>query len=292
MPRDFAKVRSRFWNGPTGKKIRASGRDAQVVGMYLLTCGNSNMIGLYYLPLQLISHETGIPLEGASEALRRLSEAHFAYYDDTEEVVFVPRMAAEQIDEQLQANDKRCAGIARELKDYEKSRFYPAFVFIYRKAFHLPESMGLGSPLEGASEGLRSQEQEQENEKEQPPRARDPGAMDSVVQAQPQPLPDEPLIPDTPERLQWCLKTSMERVRPELGMYNPGPFADRDARDLMNSLGDPKVAAQEVMRRIEIFANDDRMSPWTVRKFCQQYNGIGTSRRPPGGGPVVAEKGW
>lgn len=167
MSRDYAKVRARFWTGETGKVIRALGCEAQVVSAYLLTCGSSNMIGLYYLPISLLCHETGIPLEGASKALRSLSEAGFAHYDEREEVVFVPRMASEQIESELNAGDKRCAGIARELKEFEKSRFFPAFVYLYRKAFHLPESMGLGSPLEGPSKPLRSQEQEQEQEHEQ-----------------------------------------------------------------------------------------------------------------------------
>lgn len=166
MARDFAKVRSRFWTGETGKKIRALGPDARVIATYLLTCASSNMIGLYYLPISLLSHETGRGIKGALEDLRSLESVGFAYYDSTEEVVFVPNMAAEQIEAELQAGDKRCAGVARELKEYEKSRFFAAFVARYKGAFHLPDSMGDGSPLQGPCEPLRSQEQEQENDQE------------------------------------------------------------------------------------------------------------------------------
>lgn len=167
MPRDYAKVRARFWTGPTGKQIRSLGPEAQVVALYLVTCGSSNMIGLYYLPLSLLCHETGIPIEGARKALGSLSEVDFAHYDEDDELVFVTRMAAEQIGEQLEANDKRCQGVARELKEYEKSRFFSAFVFQYKRAFNLPKSMGEGRPLEGPCMALGSQDQEQEHEHEQ-----------------------------------------------------------------------------------------------------------------------------
>lgn len=168
MPRDFAKVRARFWTGETGRQIRGLGLEARVVAAYLLTCASSNMIGLYYLPMALLCHETGIPLEGACKALRSLESIGFAHYDEGQELVFVPRMAAEQISEQLEPTDKQCAGVARELKGFAKSRFFASFVYLYRTAFHLPESMGIGSPLEGPCKALRSQEHEQEQEDPSP----------------------------------------------------------------------------------------------------------------------------
>jgi hypothetical protein len=169
MAREYAKVSPRFWVGDTGRQIRELGRDAQVVAMYLLSCPSSNMIGLYYLPLPTLSHETGIPLQGASKALRRLSEAHFAHYDETEEVVWVPEMARHQIEGSLKPGDKRVIGVSKEAAQYKKSRYYKAFLQKYAAAFNLrdtPPAEPLASPFEGASEALRSQEQEQEQEQE------------------------------------------------------------------------------------------------------------------------------
>jgi hypothetical protein len=69
--RDYAIAHSRFWTGDTGKLLRRLGRDYQVVGFYLFTCHNANMIGLYYLPLPTLCHEVGgLTLEGASKVLR------------------------------------------------------------------------------------------------------------------------------------------------------------------------------------------------------------------------------
>lgn len=178
MPRDYGKVRHRFWTGDTGKEIRAIGLEARVVATYLLTCGSSNMIGLYYLPATLLSHETGIPIEGALKALRSLSEAEFAHYDEASEVVFVPFMAREQIAEELSKDDKQRQGVIALLKEYKKSRFVADFVAIYKEAYCLPDGLDdeaklkpLPSPIEAPSKPHRSQDQEQEQEHEHEQRA-------------------------------------------------------------------------------------------------------------------------
>ena len=165
--RDFAKVSPRFWTGTTGKKLREAGRDVQTIALYLLSCPSANMIGLYYLPLPTLCHEINISLQGASKGLRSLSEAHFAYYDATEEVVWIPEMARFQIDHRLALADNRVIGIARELIQFKKSRFFIDFYAKYQEPFHLNSEKVLAileSPLQATSKPLRSQEQEQEQE--------------------------------------------------------------------------------------------------------------------------------
>ncbi len=168
--RDFAKVAPQFWTGRTGRLIRVAGRDAQVVALYLITCPSANMIGLYYLPIPTLCHEVGIPLQGASKALRRLSEAEFAHYDHASETVFVPEMARFQIGDTLQPGDNRVKGIAKELAAVGSSKFAKDFHDKYAAVYHLPPMVvrePLRRPLGGASEALRSQETETETEQEQ-----------------------------------------------------------------------------------------------------------------------------
>ena len=112
------------------------------------------------------------------------------------------------------------------------------------------------------------------------PPARDPGTTDTDVGAQsvPAPVGTNPLMPDTAERLVWALKSAVEKARPERGMYAPGPFADKDAGVLLRQLGDASAAAPEILRRIGLFVADDTANPWTVKVFCQRYNGIGVAR--------------
>lgn len=161
--RDYGKISPKFWTSETGRAIRAAGGDAQRVALYLLTCPMSSMIGMYYLPMPVLCHEVGITLQGASKALRSLSEAQFAYYDAPSEHVWVPEMAAHQIGGPLTANDKRCKGIVKEWLALSKCRFHKDFHDRYGSWFHLPPI----SPFEGPCKPLRSQEQEQEQEQEQ-----------------------------------------------------------------------------------------------------------------------------
>ena len=67
--RDYSRVSPRFWTGKTGRAIRRSDCDAAlVVALYLMTAPTSNMIGLYYLPLITIAHETGCTQDDVAEA--------------------------------------------------------------------------------------------------------------------------------------------------------------------------------------------------------------------------------
>lgn len=178
--RDYAKVSPRFWTGTTGRELRAKGADCQLVALYLLTCPSSNMIGLYYLPIPTVAHETGMTLEGASKALRRVCDGVFAHYDEASETVWVVNMARDQIGEQLKPTDKQAIGAARALEEHRSSSLALKFHAHYREAFHLPPSKAIASPIEGPSMPPRSQEQEQEQEQEKN-LARLPGERVPVV---------------------------------------------------------------------------------------------------------------
>ena len=159
-----------FWTGRTGRFLRDSGRDAQVVAFYLLTAPSANMIGLYYLALPTLCHEVGISRQGASKALRRASEGGFAGYDEATETVWIPEMARFQVGESLKPKDNRIVGIVREADSVRNSPFIIEFYEKYRERFHLPEEgpwKGLRRASEGASKPLRSQEQDQDQEQEQ-----------------------------------------------------------------------------------------------------------------------------
>ncbi len=179
MSRDYAKVSPRFWTGTTGRQIRAKGAEAQVVALYLITSPQANALGLYYLPVPTIQHETGVSAKGVAKALRQLEQLGFAFYDSTEEVVWVPEMGRHQVEEALHPKDKRVPFIGKEAAKYQRSRFYADFVRRYGAPFCMggfeapskgsegqpaTPSEALASPFEAPSEPLRSQEQEQEPE--------------------------------------------------------------------------------------------------------------------------------
>lgn len=169
--RDYGKVSPQFWIGKTGKALRLAGAEAQLVSLYLLTNPHANMIGLYYMPLMFIAHETGLGIEGASKGLAGAIEAGFCHYDEPSEMVWVPEMAAHQIGSELNPKDKRCPGVQNEYNAQPDNPFLSAFYSKYQAHYHMTVCRGSAkqneTESEGASKGLASQEQEQEQEKEQ-----------------------------------------------------------------------------------------------------------------------------
>lgn len=148
--RDYSKAGPRFWTGTTGKRLRGLGRDAQVLGFYLFTCPNANMLGLYYLPLQTAAHETGIEIgrlreilswfaEAPSKPLGSPSEGVYARYDEATETVFVTEMARHQIGERLIRKDNRHRAVLKELEQHRKCPFFNDFLARYRDDFNLQD---------------------------------------------------------------------------------------------------------------------------------------------------------
>jgi hypothetical protein len=272
MPRDYGKVSHRFWTGETGKQIRVLGLEERVVATYLVTCGSSNMIGLYYLPLMLIAHETGIPFEGASKALRRLSEAQFSHYDESTEVVFVPHMAREQIAETLSLNDKQRHGVIAMLKEYKKSRFVADFVELYGAAYKLPSDLLDESPSKPLASPLEAPPKPENRE------------QDQITENREQP-PSGPLRPNTAMNLEICMRKAIQREQPQNGQWVPGRFSYKDAQKLLADLGDVEKVLPELERKIELFAKDPDMQPWTMAKFVDKYNAIGLPKLEYGKAP-------
>jgi hypothetical protein len=172
MMREYAVVSPTFWTGKTGRQIRLLGPDAQIVAMYLITSPHSNMIGLYYLPVLFISHETGLTIEGASKALRSLIEAQFCAYDEQSETVFVYEMAKFQIGTKLSAQDKRVKGVENELAKINKCPLLQMFLDRYAECFNLDFHVGNSSPIEAPSKPHRSQDQDQDQDQEVEPAAK------------------------------------------------------------------------------------------------------------------------
>lgn len=171
--REYGKVGPKFWIGETGKKLKKAGANTQVVAMYLMTSPHANMLGLYYLPMIYLIHETGLSIEGASEGLQRAIEAGFCAYDEASETVWVFEMAKYQIAEVLDPKDKRCIGVQNEYNSLPSNPYLAGFFEKYRAAFSMTKKRGEPdkkvSPSEGASKPLASQEQEQEQEQEKEP---------------------------------------------------------------------------------------------------------------------------
>jgi hypothetical protein len=128
------------------------------MAFYLFTCPAANMIGMYYLPLPQVCHETGLSKQGALKGLRRCCELGFAAYDEASEYVFVYEMARQQVGDTCMPPDLRHRGVLNLLNKLTKCPFYNEFLARYRDAYHLDlepltegACKGLVSPLEGTT---------------------------------------------------------------------------------------------------------------------------------------------
>lgn len=201
--RDYGKVSPRFWTGKTGKALRGD-MEAQILALYLMTSPHANMIGVFHCPVMYMAHETGMTIEGASEALGRLENARFCTFDADEELVWVHEMAAHQVGERLSPKDKQVIGIQRQFDQLPEGQIRQGFLRRYAQDYHLPVPVSFDgdteSPSQAPSEGLGSQEQEQEQEQEEKKGALAPVASHSAAD----PCPHQEIISAYHEILPTC----------------------------------------------------------------------------------------
>lgn len=263
--RDYGTIAPQFWIGTTGKRLRGD-KDAQLLAAYLPTSPHASATGVYHCPVLYMAHETGLTLEEASKALRRLSEEGFCEYDEASETVFVIKMAEHQIGETVKPSDKRHAWLKKELEKMPKA-FKTRFLTIYGVAFNLVDPSQSGSPSEDPSKPLRSQEQEQEQEQDQdiptavkPPRAK---------KRSPEPDPDwlADFKREYPERLggqEWQKAVRAARARIKEG-HTPDQFIDGAKRYHAHCKSTDRIGTQYVKQAASFLGPDKHfMQPWPV----------------------------
>lgn len=151
---EFSKIFRDFWIMPLGKKIRNCELEGKALAFYLMTSPHTNMTGIYYLPLPLAAHETGVPLEGVQRGLEALIKIGFCSYDVETEYVWIHDMATSQLGA-LKRNDNRVKYVNCLFRKFPKTSFLSKFYEKYKDLLHLelPTSKDLS---EAPSKGLRS----------------------------------------------------------------------------------------------------------------------------------------
>jgi hypothetical protein len=220
------------------------------------------MIGLYYLPLDYASAETGLPVEAIRGHLGA-ALSRFVAYDEATEEVFVYNMARHQIEAELKGGDKRRPMAERLLAGIHSSRLRRHFLNRYaRWGLAVPSltvELPTSGPAEGASEG--AWEGACEGVSQAPPHAI-AGAGTAAV-ADPEqilsPAGDDSGTPDAPPRPAvsspefkggWTAECA--RMYEPIGMIHPGQIG----RALK-----PVVEKYGVERTLEMWAYYIRHAP-------------------------------
>jgi hypothetical protein len=161
--REYARVSPAFWVKGSGKSLRGD-PNAQLVGIYLMTCPAASMIGIYYLSIPTISHETALDPGEVRRCLSKCETVGFAFYDHDAELVWVPNMARYQIGDKLHSADKnKRTGVLNAIKQFSSHRFYSLFLEQYNDDFGLgleAPYKPLTSPLQAPSKGDRARASE------------------------------------------------------------------------------------------------------------------------------------
>lgn len=159
--RQYGKLEPTFWTRGSGKRLRGH-VEAQLVAAYLFSAPGSNMIGVFYLPVSQLTHETGLSEEGTRKGLRRVCGESLCLYDEESELVFVLGLVTRSVGETLKAKDKRVKAIEKELDQVGKHWFVRRFLELYQRVYHLrsrADVEALPSPIEAPSEAPSKPEQ-------------------------------------------------------------------------------------------------------------------------------------
>jgi hypothetical protein len=282
VSREYALVKPAIWNGKTGRAITRRGKDCRILADYVVTCPHANLIGLYYLPIPTMAHETGLTVDEVGAALSALEDLAFAAYDADAEVIWVANMAKYQLNWRgtgLTEGDKRAKAAAREYRECPDNIFVGPFFERYGQALHLNEKRGaaklalrnapsepLRSPLHAPSKGsqklLPDQDQEQEQEQEQDHEQEHDHGQDKE--------------PEEKEGLSFRLMLTKMRVRQRAELVFPEHFESAEARDL--ALFNALKADHD---HSDLRATISQLSAelWVKHQSAQATPRIGTARR-------------
>ena len=162
--RDYSKLSPFFWVRGSGKRMRGDAV-AQVVAIYLSTCPAANMIGIFYVPVATIAHDTGHSVEDVQAALGRIEAAGYASYDLDEGLVWIPNHAWFEVGPTMSSGDKRRKKVIAELAQAGSHQFADAFLQKYGQEYGLASrapttSRGQepGCPTEAAPVTSRSED--------------------------------------------------------------------------------------------------------------------------------------
>lgn len=145
----YRTVDTALWTDP---EVRELTPNEKLLFLYLITNQHTHLSGIYYLPLSLASHETGLSESAIRKGLDTLSIRYLAKYDPPGEVVWVVKMFRYQ-----GHGEKSAAAAANQLKALHKCKLINEFL-----QFYADRNIPYRYPIDTQSGGdLQEQEKEQ-----------------------------------------------------------------------------------------------------------------------------------
>lgn len=127
MARDFAMIVPSFWTGESGKQLRGNPW-AQILALYVMSCDQSCMTGIFKIASSTICKETGIPSGEFDDAAAHLYNLGILEYDHESEIMWVQNLAKFQVGSCLQSGDTKRRSIVKKLR-WAKNHYFTAMFF-------------------------------------------------------------------------------------------------------------------------------------------------------------------
>jgi hypothetical protein len=151
----YRTIDTTTWLDP---KVRRLTPEGKLLFVYLFTNSHTHVCGLYYLPVLLISHETGIKESRLDTLLDTLSRVGLVSWDRVSEVVWVKKM----FDRQGQGVKNDIAA-ARHLEGLHNCNLVKEFL-----RFYAHRNIPYRYPIDRVSSQEQEQKQEQKQEQDTP----------------------------------------------------------------------------------------------------------------------------
>lgn len=149
----FRTVDAKFWTDP---KIRNFDSDTKLAALYLVTNPHTHLGGIYYLPMPIMSLETGISQRRLDTLWDTLSGADFARNDGKNSVVWVIRMFKYQ-----GQGKKHAISVSNQLKTLHNSFLIKEFLQTYPVISpYFSDRVSMGYPEIGAQDKEQDKEQD------------------------------------------------------------------------------------------------------------------------------------
>jgi hypothetical protein len=158
----YKTVHESFWTDP---KVRSLSPNNKLLFLYLITNPQSHYSGIYYLPEEIISLETSLPLKIVKEGINTLSGGYLAEYDRVFSVVWVVKMAFHQLNGR-EKSQQLVKGVANHLKLLHNCPLIKDFLEYY-KNFNIPYQYPIDTI--SISHAVSEEETEEETEEEYSP---------------------------------------------------------------------------------------------------------------------------
>lgn len=120
----YKTIHETFWTDP---KVKTLSPKERFLFLYFITNPHSHYSGLYYLPLSVISEETGLSQSDVRKGIDTLSKGYFIRFDPETSVIWVVKMARYQVN-----GEKMVAGIPRHFKALHNSLLIKDFLEFYK----------------------------------------------------------------------------------------------------------------------------------------------------------------